>query len=212
MIQIYDDIFDKLFLLEMSTWLLVECTYKTDNVANNISKPYGIEGSHRLMGCSIYNNWEGSTEKYWEYMHKEHYSWSEEKNPRERLNVFGGMYKTIQNHSKNKCLLQAININLQFKGMNGTFHQDGNENQTVYIMMFAYHDIEEDMGGEFFHEPTGKTIPFKQGRVIEMTASDSHRADAFNVCYIPRFSVKFTGLNDEKTRLYNEDPNPTHQK
>ena len=201
MIQIYDDIFDKLFLLEISTWLMTGCAYKTTNVANRTSMPYGFEGSHRLLGCTIYNNYEGSTEKYWEYMHKEHYSWSEESNPRERLHL-QNMYKEIQNHSKNKCLLQGIDINLQFKGMDGTFHQDGNENQTVYIMMFAYHDIEEDMGGEFYHEPSKAKIPFKQGRVIEMTASDSHRADAFNVPHIPRFSIKFTGLNDEKTRLY----------
>ena len=86
--------------------------------------------------------------------------------------------------------------------MDGTYHTDGDENQTVFILMLAYHDIKEDMGGEFFHEFTGEKVPFKQGRIIEMTASDSHRADAFNVCYIPRFSIKFTGLNDEKTRIY----------
>jgi len=204
MIQIYDDIFDKMFLLEMTTWLMTECTYGTNNVANRTSRPYGLEGSHRLMGCSIYSNYEGSTEKYWEYMHKEHCSWSEQE-PRERLNAFGIMYKEIQNHSRNKCLLQAIDINLQFKGMNGTLHLDGEKNQTAFIIMLAYHDIEKDMGGEFFHELSGKKIPFKQGRVIEMTANDPHRADAFNVYHIPRFSMKFTGLNDVKTRLYMGD-------
>ena len=113
------------------------------------------------------------------------------------------MYGSIQKYSKNKCMLQAIDSNLQFKGMDGTFHTDGDENQTVFIMMLAYHDIEENMGGEFYHEPTGEKIPFKQGRVMEMTASDSHRADAFNVQYIPRFSIKFTGRNDEISRIYN---------
>ena len=113
------------------------------------------------------------------------------------------MYGNIQKYSKQKCLLQGIDINLQFKEMNGTFHKDGDDNQTVFIMMLAYHDIEsENMGGEFFHEPSGEKVPFKQGRVIEMTASDSHRADAFNVQYIPRFSIKFTGLNDKKSRIY----------
>ena len=109
-----------------------------------------------------------------------------------------------KNHSKNKCLLQAIDINLQFKDMNSSFHLDGKKNQTAFIMMLAYHDIEKDMGGEFFHEPSGEKVPFKQGRVIEMTENDYHRADAFNVIYIPRFSIKFTGLNDVKTRLHKD--------
>ena len=206
MIRIHDNIFDKLFLLETSTWLMEDCSYRPNNVANRRSTPFGFEGRHRLMGCDIYKNYEGIAEKYWEYMHKDHFSWCREGDkPRERFDIFWGMYGSIQTCARQKCLLQGIDINLQFKGMDGTYHQDGNLNQTVFIMMFAYHDIEEDMGGEFFHESTGEKIPFKQGRVIEMTASDSHRADAFNVYHIPRFSIKFTGLNDEKTRIYMGD-------
>jgi len=202
--RIYDDIFDKLFLLELSTWLMNNCTYKTNNVSNRTSVPYGFEGSHRLMGCNIYNNNEGGAEIYWEHMHKEHYSWSgSQEKPREKLDSFWGMYRDIQKYSKNKCLLQGVDINLQFKGMDGTFHKDGADNQTAFIMMLAYHDIElENKGGEFFHEPSGEKVPFKQGRCIEMIASDSHRANAFNVSHIPRFSIKFTGMNDEKTRIY----------
>ena len=202
-IQVYDDIFDKLFLTELTTWLLIKCTYGTNNVANCTTSPYGFEGSHRLMGCNIYNNPGGSAEKYWEHMHKEHFSWSYQQKPREKLNTFWGMYRDIQNYSKNKCLLQGIEINLQFKGMDGTSHKDGADNQTAFIVMLAYHDINgNEQGGEFFHEPSGEKISFKQGRCIEMTASDSHRANPFNVPHIPRFSVKFTGMNDEKTRIY----------
>ena len=201
MIQVHDNIFDKIFLLEMSIWLMDKCEWRANNVANRCSYPYGVEGSHRLLGSNFYDNPEGSENKYWEYVYKSDYI--------EQLEMFWGMYGDIQKYSKNKCMLQGIDGNLQFKDMDGTFHEDGNENQTVFIMMLAYHDIEENMGGEFYHErsgtwttsPTAK-IPFKQGRVIEMTASDSHRADAFNVQYIPRFSIKFTGLNDEISRIY----------
>ena len=194
MIQIHDDIFDKIFLLEMSIWLMEECEWKANNVANSQSLPYNIEGSHRLLGSTIYDNPTGTVKKYWEYVYRTDYT--------KKLEQFWDMYASIQKYSKNKCMLQEIFGNLQFKGMDGTFHDDGNENQTVFIMMLAYHDIEEDMGGEFYHEPSGEKIPFKQGRVMEMTASDSHRADAFNVQHIPRFSIKFTGLNDEISRIY----------
>ncbi len=194
MIQIHDNIFDKIFLLEISIWLMAECAWKAHNVANRNTIPYNIEGSHRLLGTAFYDNLEGSENKYWEYVYKSDYI--------EKLQQFWGMYESIQEHSKNKCMLQGIHGNLQFKGMDGTLHKDGQVNQTVFIMMLAYHDIEENMGGEFYHEPSGDKIPFKQGRVMEMTASDSHRADAFNVQHIPRFSIKFTGLNDEISRIY----------
>ena len=194
MIQIHDDIFDKIFLLEMSNWLMRKCNWQANNVANRYSYPFGIEGSHRFMSIGIYNNLEGSAEKYWEHIYV---------NPINKFEQFCGMYESIQRYSKNKCMLQRIDGNLQFKGMDGTLHKDGDENQTVFIMMLAYHDIEENMGGEFYHEPSGEKIPFKQGRIMEMTASDTHRADAFNVQYIPRFSIKFTGLNDEISRIYN---------
>ena len=115
------------------------------------------------------------------------------------------MYSAIQTKAKNKCMLQGIQGNLQFMNMDGKFHLDGEDNQTVFIMMLAYHDIDENMGGEFYHESSGEKISFKQGRVMEMTASDSHRADAFNVPYIPRFSIKFTGLNSNNTSIYNKE-------
>ena len=194
MIQIYDDIFDKIFLNEISVWLMCECNWRANNVANRHSYPYFIEGSHRLLGSNIYNNPTGSAETYWKYVYTIDYL--------KKLQQFWGMYENIQEHSKNKCMLQNIHGNLQFKGMDGTFHNDGEQHQTVFIMMLAYHDIQEDMGGDFFHEASGEKIPFKQGRIIEMTASDSHRADAFNVYHIPRFSIKWTGLNDEKTQIY----------
>ena len=197
MIQIHDDIFDKLFLLEISSWLLDKCDWNVNNVANSTAQPYGIEGSHRLLGNLFYDNTEGTEAKYWEYVYKTDYI--------KQLEQLWNMYGNIQEYSKNKCMLQDIHGNLQFKDMDGTFHEDGNENQTVFIMMLAYHDIEENMGGEFYHEPSGDKIPFKQGRVIEMTASDFHRADAFNVQYIPRFSIKFTGLNDEREETFNNN-------
>jgi len=193
MIQIYDDIFDKIFLLEMSLWLMEECDWRCTNVANRQSQPYGIEGSHRFMGSEIYENPEGSENKFWEYVYR---------GDVKQLEKFWNMYNQIQLHSKNKCMLQSIWGNLQYKDMDGTFHLDGTKNQTAFIMMFAYQDIEENMGGEFCHEPSGQNIPFKQGRVLELTASDGHKGLAFNVPHIPRFTVKFLGLNDGVSSIY----------
>ena len=196
MIQIYDDLFDKIFLLDMSLWLMEKCDWRCNNVANRHTQPYGIEGSHRLMGSDIYENGAGDENKFWEYVHKGNI---------EQLEKFWEMYDHIQLHSKNKCMLQSIWGNLQYKDMDGTFHLDGAENQTAFIMMLAYQDIEENMGGEFYHEPSGQNIPFKQGRVLELTASDGHKGLAFNVPHIPRFTVKFLGLNDGVSSIYKKE-------
>ena len=139
MIQIHDDIFDKIFLLDISHWLMETCEWRADNVANRQSLPYNIEGSHRLLGFTIYDNPAGTVKKYWEYVYRTV--------DIQKLEQFWGMYESIQKYSKNKCMLQSIDGNLQFKDMDGTFHKDGLDNQTVFIMMLAYHDIEENMGG-----------------------------------------------------------------
>jgi len=167
-----------------------ECNWKADNVANRRSRPYGIEGSHRLLGSMFYVNNELTAAEYYRAINDNS----------NKLSEFLNMYEILQNSIQSdvqQCLLQSIHANLQFYGMNGTFHLDGQVDQTVFIIMLAYHEITSDMGGEFYHEHNGtaEKVPFKQGRIIEMTASDTHRADAFNVPYIPRFSLKFTGLN-----------------
>jgi len=205
-IRIHDNVFDKVFLDEMSLWLMHDCNWKADNVANRRSQPYGIEGSHRLLGSMFYTNNELSAEEYYRALNNDNNN---------KLSEFLNMYEILQNSIQSdvqQCMLQAIHANLQFYGMNGTFHLDGQVDQTVFIIMLAYHEITSDMGGEFYHErsgtwttsPTAK-IPFKQGRIIEMTANETHRADAFNVPHIPRFSLKFTGLNHISTSNTNEN-------
>ena len=207
-IRIHDNVFDKVFLDEMSLWLMHDCNWKADNVANRRSQPYGIEGSHRLLGSMFYTNNELSAEEYYRALNNDNNN---------KLSEFLNMYEILQNSIQSdvqQCMLQAIHANLQFYGMNGTFHLDGQVDQTVFIIMLAYHEITSDMGGEFYHErsgtwttsPTAK-IPFKQGRIIEMTANETHRADAFNVPHIPRFSLKFTGLNHISTSNTNENTN-----
>jgi len=206
-IRIHDNVFDKVFLDEMSLWLMHECNWKANNVANRRSQPYGIEGSHRLLGSVFYINNELTAAEYYRALN--------DNSNNKHLSEFLNMYEILQNSIQDvqQCMLQAIHANLQFYGMNGTFHLDGAIDQTVFIIMLAYHDITSDMGGEFYHErsgtwttsPTAK-IPFKQGRIIEMTANETHRADAFNVPHIPRFSLKFTGSN-HSNHLRSDRPN-----
>jgi hypothetical protein len=50
----------------------------------------------------------------------------------------------------------------------------------------------EYIGGEFIVKD-GETVPFKQGRIIELTGDVLHKGMAFNIPNTPRFSIKFGG-------------------
>ena len=207
MVKVYDELFDKIFLTELSLWLLQDCRFIASNIANGHTVPYGLEGTHRFLGSCIYRNNDGTAAKYWEYTHKEYIPVRTNEgapwHSTERISDFFNLFLGFQRITEKKILLQSIDANLQFMGMDGTWHTDGDEKQTAFILMLAYHDIaSETMGGEFHHKPSGEIIPFKQGRLIEISGPEEHKAVAFNVPYIPRFSIKFLGKNHEEPRLY----------
>ena len=127
MIQVYDNIFDKIFLLEEARWLLERCNWRVDNVAHRYTKPYGIEGEHRLMGTTIYNNFRGSAERYWEHIYKK-----DRKNGCTELEQFVGMYKTIQSVSKNKYL----NLSLKWPILNFAPLSEGAHQSIQIILIF----------------------------------------------------------------------------
>ena len=86
--------------------------------------------------------------------------------------------------------LVEICSNLQFKGMDGTLHKDGTKDQYAFILMLCNEEV-ENIGGEFIH--IKRKIPFKHGRLIQITADDSHKALSFKKPHIARLSVKWVG-------------------
>ena len=72
MVKVYDELFNKIFLTELSLWLLQDCRFIASNIANGHTVPYGLEGTHRFLGSCIYRNNDGTAAKYWEYTHKEY--------------------------------------------------------------------------------------------------------------------------------------------
>jgi hypothetical protein len=97
---------------------------------------------------------------------------------------------------RRKMKLMEISTNLQFKHMDGTLHNDGTKEQSVFILMLSNNNIVEDIGGEFFHQPTNTSVSFEHGKLIEQNGVDLHRGFAFNKPFIPRMSVKFVGENE----------------
>ena len=180
MLEVHDGLFDKRYIDELSH-RLVNGTWYANNVANRSSWPYGELGTHRLLGHSIFNRLDNNRIRY--------------SNDEFMVNSLTNAFEYVCNRLNKKLLLDQIDCNLQFKDMDGTAHKDGNENQTVFILMLSNEHIIEDIGGEFIHIPSNSTIKFKQGRLIEFTANELHLGKAFNVPNICRFSIKFMGTN-----------------
>ena len=180
MIKVHDNIFDKKWCDEV-TDTLINSPWYANNTANAKSWPYGNTGTHRLMGDCFFQR---VNENYINY------NMNNKQLGEALINSFGQI--TQNTHPMR---LEEIYTNLQFKGMDGTEHVDGKNNQTAFILMLSNEHHSRNIGGGFYHAPTDTTIDYKYGRVVEITASDSHKGNAFTIPHVARISVKYLGTN-----------------
>ncbi len=180
MLKIHEDVFDKKWLDDLSFTLMNEPWF-ADNIANRKTYPYGKKGTHLLLGNYHFLHLGDNKIRY-------------SQNTELADNLIAS-FGAIERKVKRKMKLMEISANLQFKDMNGTLHLDGPANQSVFILMLANEYIYEDMGGEFFHQPTNQYVKFGQGKLIEQNGEDLHLGLAFNKPYVARMSVKYVGEN-----------------
>jgi len=173
--KIHDSLFDIKWINELASGLL-NSPWQANNTANRTRWPYGMSGTHRLLGHRFF---------FRENQDQINYSsWN-----RELANTLINAFQ--QQINKNKLTLIDISANLQFKGMDGTWHTDGDHRDTSFVLMLYYPE-DKVTGGELLLKPN-TTVKFKQGRLIEFPANQSHRANAFNQPFIPRMSIKWVG-------------------
>ena len=53
--EVYDDKFDALYLHDFYENVIAKLPYNFTNIANRHTAPYGYSGSHRLIGCNVFN-------------------------------------------------------------------------------------------------------------------------------------------------------------
>tara|TARA_R100000773_G_C4219406_1_gene118001 strand:- start:2399 stop:2932 length:534 start_codon:yes stop_codon:yes gene_type:complete len=173
-----DNILDKRFADELY-WLLLNTPWHARNIANRNTYPYGDEGSHLFLGKQI----------FWKENEYDIYSEVNKQDMFKFINLFEHLCNTFNVNLK----LKDISVNLQFFGQDGTFHTDGDEKETVFILMLCNKNLDQNIGGNFINQDTKEDISFKHGRVITFRANNKHKGLAFNKPYIPRISVKFVG-------------------
>ena len=181
MLKIHEDVFDKKWIDDISFTLMGEPWF-AGNVANRKTWPYGKKGTHLLLGNNHFLRMGDNKIQYSQNIGL--------------ADTLVASFEAIEKKVKRKMKLMEISTNLQFKDMDGTLHTDGSANQSVFILMLANEYISEDMGGEFFHQPTNQYIKFGHGKLIEQNGEDLHLGLAFNKPYVARMSIKYVGENE----------------
>ena len=180
--HVIDDWLDKRFIYDLDHKISYNLNcYDFVNIANRRTWPYGQEGSHRLMGCVIFQ--------------------------RENLNrinilnkeapVFFDIFETIENILNSRYLLNEIQINIQHSGCDGTSHNDGLDPNHKTIMLMTNPEWDNKWGGQFqMLNNDGSVIEeydYVPGRLIIFPADIPHRGlgPSEKYPYIYRHTVVF---------------------
>ena len=186
--KVIDGLFDDLFLHEKYQEIL-ETPLVLTNVANRKTYPYGNEGTHRLMGRTIFN--------------RTGFNRVEELYPNSLW--YFDMFDAIQEKIENDLYLQGIYINVQYYACDGTTHSDAAKDNDYTILVMSNPKWEKDWGGEFqlmkdFNNPL-ETYKYVPGRVIILPGAFPHRGLAPTKPYIYRSSIAYRVEIPEGERL-----------
>lgn len=186
--EVIDGLFDDLYLHERYQKILNTPLVLT-NVANRKTEPYGHEGTHRLMGRTIFS--------------RTGFNRVEELYP--DSSWYFDIFEIIEQRIQNDIYLQGIYINVQYYGCNGTTHSDASRDNEYTILVMSNPKWENDWGGEFqlmkdFDTPV-ETHKYAPGRVVILPGAFPHRGLAPTKPYIYRTSIAYRIEIPEGERL-----------
>ena len=161
--KVFDDWFDKRFVYDLSDRISFKLNcFHFRNIANINTWPYGTKGSHRFMGCTLF---ERENLNRITTLHEE-------------APTFFNIFERIQKNLNIGYYLKSIDINIQHSGCHGTSHIDGgDEDQTIMLMSNC--EWNSEWGGKFqMLNNSGDVIEehdYVPGRVIVFPGNVPHR-------------------------------------
>lgn len=186
--NVIDGLFDDLYLHERYQEILATPLVLT-NVANRKTYPYGNEGTHRLMGRTIFRRTD--LNRVDELVPNS--SW------------YFDIFDAVQERVENEMYLHGIYINVQYYGCDGTTHSDASKENEYTLLVMSNPVWEDEWGGEFqlmkdFETPieTHKYVP---GRVVILPGAFPHRGLAPKQKYIYRTTIAYRVEIPEGERL-----------
>ena len=183
--NVIDDWLDKRFIYELSHRITNDLTdIKFNNIANRTTWPYGSKGSHKLMGCTIFQR---KSLNRIDILHKE-------------APIFFDIFDRIENSILNKAyILNTTHVNIQHSGCDGTSHLDSSpwSNDDLSIMLMTNSEWSKEWGGQFqMLNNDGSVIEehdYVPGRLIIFPSNIPHRGlgPSEKYPYIYRHTVVF---------------------
>ena len=180
--KIIDNQFDQQYLYNIYQALNDELDYKANNIANRKTWPFGDSGSHRLLGCTLF---ERKSLNRCTVLH-------------DKAQPFFDMFERICSLTSHEYYLQQIFINLQHSGCDGSSHIDSIEGTSdeLTIMVFPNPEWCQEWGGQFQildKDRVIETHEYKPGRIIIFPAYVSHRGLGPSVDHphLYRYSIVF---------------------
>jgi len=180
--KIIDNTFDQQYLHNIIQVLNDQLEYKANNIANRTTWPFGDSGSHRMLGCRLF---ERKSLNRCTVLH-------------DKAQPFFDMFERICTLVNHEYYLQEIFVNLQHSGCNGSSHIDSIEgtNDELTIMVLPNPTWSQEHGGQFEILDKGRVIEshdYKPGRIIIFPAYVSHRGHgpSLEFPHLYRYSIVF---------------------
>jgi hypothetical protein len=175
---VIDGLFDELFLHEL--YLKInDIPLNTTNIANRRTWPYGLQGSHRLLGSLLFSR--TGINRVTEF-HPE-------------AGRFFDIFETIERYLNQSFLLHEISLNVQHTNCDGSVHVDG-EVSEYSILLMTNPTWNPEWGGQFQLMNNSGTEVIEEynyipGRIIIMPSNHPHRGLGPTEQYIYRTTVVF---------------------
>ncbi len=174
---VIDDLFDGMYLYQVEQ-KISEIPLYTTNIANRKTWPYGTKGSHRLLGCRLFQRENMNSVK--EYT--------------EHSQIFFEILTKIEEELKAYFYLHEISLNVQHCGCDGTTHRDSADNSDLTILMMTNAEWNKELGGQFqLTSADGETVieehEYVPGRIIILPSKHPHRGLGPTETYVYRSSV-----------------------
>lgn len=176
--NVIDGFFDNEYLYEIYN-LICETPVTITNIANRKTFPYGYEGTHRLMGTTIFA--------------RSNFNRVDVLHPSSK--IFFDIFEGISERIKNELYLEGIYTNVQHTGCNGTTHIDGSNDDEYTIIVLTNPVWDESWSGEFQvmkdFETVIETHKYVPGRIIILPGNQPHRALGPKKEYVYRTSIAY---------------------
>ena len=175
--KVIDGLFDTIYLHQIAGHIS-EIPLSYNNMANRKTWPYGLEGTHRLLGRKLFNR--ESLNSVTEY--------SDQAEP------FFKILTKIEDELKAYFFLHQISLNVQHTNCHGTTHSDSPDPNDITLLMMTNAEWKQEWGGQFqLTSSDGEEVieehEYVPGRVLVVPSQHPHRGLGPTEQYIYRTSI-----------------------